>query len=859
MTLLLSASTATRGAAQERSEAPQVAIQRPQLQRFSPAAYTETARHAKIEGRVLLELTIDPRGAVTRVVVREALGYGLDESATAAARSLRFTPASRRGQPTSARILFSYSFELPDREGVLPDAADEPAQNVAHRPGNDDPKPPSPEQSAAVMSPAAEHQTLVHREPVAAPALEVTVLGRSRHDRLRESALAVDVVDMRDASRRTGDLADALSRSRGVSVRRSGGLGAAGAVQLDGFVGDQVRFFVDGVPLELAGYPLGLSTLPNAFVDRLEVYRGVVPSEFGADALGGAINVVTDDQGVGIRGSASYQAGSFDTHRIAAGARHTDAGGWVAGGSAFLDRSENDYPVQAEVFDSAGRLSSATVHRFHDAYRARGATFFAGLVRKPWARRLTLHGFYTAQRREVQHNALAEVPYGEVGYEKESAGGHAHYALVSGRLRLDVKQGFALVRTHFSDLGECRYDWLGRCVPVPLPQPGEIEPIPRDQVVRDITAFGYHQLSWFPDGQQLRVSVSPQMTVRNGEDRQLDPEQYDPLRAQRSVLSNAAGVEHEVRLFDERLANIAFVKHYLQFTRAEEELPNGNFRDLSTNRQLFGYGDSARLWLGESLYLKAAYEHAARLPTPTEVFGDGVLVVQNLHITPERSHNFNLALTQQDAPKPIGAVRATALGFARFGQDLIVPLPSGSFVRNENVLTTRTLGLTGSAGWSAPKEHFTLDVNATWIDLRNASGSGPFAQFEGDRVPNRPQVFGNLMAVSKARGLAAPQDELSLHWHSRYLHPFFIGWESLGDPDRKLRIEPQLIHSLGLTYLTRGDVARVAAALEVANLTDHPTFDFYGVQQPGRSVFMKITLELQNKELPDETNSATPH
>jgi len=73
--------------------------------------------------------------------------------------------------------------------------------------------------------------------------------------------------------------------TQGVAVRRVGGLGSNARFSLNGPYDDQIRFFLDGVPLELAGYPFE-SPRPVNLVNRVEVYRGVVPVRFGADALG---------------------------------------------------------------------------------------------------------------------------------------------------------------------------------------------------------------------------------------------------------------------------------------------------------------------------------------------------------------------------------------------------------------------------------------------------------------------------------------------------------------------------------------------------------------------------------------------
>src|SRR5690606_36347202 len=102
-------------------------------------------------------------------------------------------------------------------------------------------------------------------------------------------------------------------------------------------------------PLELAGHPFGISNVPVNLVDRVEIYRGVVPIRFGADALGGAVNLVTRREREGTHGFASYQIGSFGTHRVAAGASHSHGeSGFFARATGFHDQAENDYTITVE-------------------------------------------------------------------------------------------------------------------------------------------------------------------------------------------------------------------------------------------------------------------------------------------------------------------------------------------------------------------------------------------------------------------------------------------------------------------------------------------------------------------------------
>ncbi|MEM6962796.1 MAG: TonB-dependent receptor plug domain-containing protein [Myxococcota bacterium] len=172
----------------------------------------------------------------------------------------------------------------------------------------------------------------------------IEVQGQSRKDRLEDSADAVNVVSTERDRKKTADLGEILARTKGVVVRRSGGLGSVSQLSLNGLIDDQIRVFLDGVPLEFAGYTQGFANIPVNLVESIEVYRGVVPIEFGADALGGALNFVTPRID-GNHAAASYQTGSFNTHRATIdGQLIDDASGWFARLSGYYDHTDNVSP-----------------------------------------------------------------------------------------------------------------------------------------------------------------------------------------------------------------------------------------------------------------------------------------------------------------------------------------------------------------------------------------------------------------------------------------------------------------------------------------------------------------------------------
>lgn len=684
-----------------------------------------------------------------------------------------------------------------------------------------------------------------------APPIEVTVRGKAEPQRLRESALAVQVVETTRAKRESADLGEVLARSQGIGLRRAGGLGSEGRLSLNGLTDDQVRFFLDGIPLEWAGYPFGMANVPVNLVEHVEVYRGVVPVHFGADALGGAVNLQTERDVRGTHGGVSYQLGSFGTQRITANARHLHRpSGFFARASGFYDYADNDYPVTAEVADpNAGFQNRPTrVYRFHDAYRAVGSNVELGLVGQPWAKRLLVRGFFTDYRKDLQHNLVMTAPYGEVTAGARTAGATLRYEKrFLERLTVDAVAGYAYSATDFRDVSNCIYNWFGQCW---RQQPqgifGELEPQPTDQTLWDHRVFGRFNFGWkFHPQHRLRVSIAPNLTTRTGDERRReDPDERDPLSAQRDLYTLVGGLEYEVDLLDDRLENIVFVKGYLQRVRSEEQVRADVFREENRDTDRYGYGDMLRYRFYDWLYAKASYEWATRLPRTDEIFGDGVLVFDNLALEPEVSHNANLELVLDLQSTPVGSVRASVNGFLRESDKLIALLGIGKTFYYQNVLAARSAGVEVALGWTSPGEYLALDGNVTHLEFRNRSGEGAFGDYKGDRIPNRPYLFANASARLQLRRVAAAEDTLSLAWYTRYTGEFFRGWESAGRQDSKDTIDAQLLHTLAFTYFVDGDPLAVSFTGEIANVTDQAAFDFFGVQRPGRAFFFKTTAEL---------------
>jgi TonB family protein len=74
--------------------------------------YTEAARKNQITGTVVLRAVFSSSGQVTNIHAVSGLGDGLTERAIAAAKNIRFVPATKDGHPVSMWMELQYNFNL---------------------------------------------------------------------------------------------------------------------------------------------------------------------------------------------------------------------------------------------------------------------------------------------------------------------------------------------------------------------------------------------------------------------------------------------------------------------------------------------------------------------------------------------------------------------------------------------------------------------------------------------------------------------------------------------------------------------------------------------------------------------------
>ena len=80
---------------------------------FAPdPEYTEEARRAKIQGKVILKVTVGTDGTAHDITVVKGLGHGLDENAVQTVRTWKWQPALELGKPKASEITVEVTFQI---------------------------------------------------------------------------------------------------------------------------------------------------------------------------------------------------------------------------------------------------------------------------------------------------------------------------------------------------------------------------------------------------------------------------------------------------------------------------------------------------------------------------------------------------------------------------------------------------------------------------------------------------------------------------------------------------------------------------------------------------------------------------
>lgn len=182
--------------------------------------------------------------------------------------------------------------------------------------------------SAAAHAAGPDDQRVVlAAAPTEQPVVVVTATRQAQ--RADELIASVDRIDREEIERAgAGSVLDLLGRQPGIQISNSGGPGKTSSVYLRGANANHTVLLIDGVRVGsvTAGAP-SLESIPLSQIERIEILRGPASAMYGADAVGGVIQIFTKRGEGPTLFEAFGGAGNFGTTQLGAGVSGS-SGAW---------------------------------------------------------------------------------------------------------------------------------------------------------------------------------------------------------------------------------------------------------------------------------------------------------------------------------------------------------------------------------------------------------------------------------------------------------------------------------------------------------------------------------------------------
>lgn len=678
---------------------------------------------------------------------------------------------------------------------------------------------------------------------------EVKVVGKTQVQKLREGAFNVSAIDIKPLVNTSATLGDIVNRSPGVRVRSEGGKGSDFELSLNGMSGNSIRYFIDGVPLETKGSSFDISNFPTNLIDRIEIYKGVVPAWLGADALGGAINIITNGKKKNYL-DASISAGSYHTYQGDATGRYTAKNGIVFIPSISIGYAKNDYTVKgARVWsDEDDSYIAKDMKRFHDKYFSAFAQLEFGVENKPWADQLFLSGNWSEIRKDLQTGAVQSVVYGMAERNTHDWNLQFRYRkrnVFAEGLTLSMLASYTHSNSCTVDTAYRKYSWDGSWIPTNRNEISGNAPMMR-HYERPLTTIRANADYALADWHSLNFNF---MLSANGNHRY---DTYDPSFEPTTdyFTKTVLGLTYNQNLVDNRLNNTVFLKDYINYVSIQQNddywITGSNGGPQKTTKQNIGYGLGSRYSFCEALALKGSYEHTVRLPLARELLGNGTTVYPNLRLRPEMSHNINVGLFGSIDLGEYGSISYEGDAFFRKIKDYIQAKISEAegMMQYDNVSNVSMKGCEGQVTYSYGN-FLSLTGNISYqlaMDMNRLKSDGKPSATYKNKVPNKPWLFSNVDLTLNFDNVLAKEDGIRFNYLYQYVHWFFLTWEGYGWLETKSRIPTQNQHTASLAYSWKRD--RYNVAIECVNIFDSALYDNFMLQKPGRAINVKFRLYL---------------
>ncbi|AMD85963.1 Outer membrane receptor proteins, mostly Fe transport [Capnocytophaga haemolytica] len=570
----------------------------------------------------------------------------------------------------------------------------------------------------------------------------VTVSGKSVAHQKKEQSMPVTVIDMSNLRGTVSSVQDILLKTVGITLRTSGGVGSSSRISVRGLEGKRIGFFIDELPLGEQTDYIDINDIPIDMIDRIEIYKGVVPARFGGSSLGGAINIVIREY-PDKYADLSYGYESYNTHK-AQGVfkRNLKQRGLVFGIGGGYTSSDNNY-----TFDSPFQ-EGLRITRNHDKYRKLiiGGSFKA---KKWWFDEVELEPVFVKTYKEIQ------------GIEYDIREAHSQ-SLMTGLsnklekdnfltegLNLDMFNGLVLTKMNFIDKATRRYEWDGSSYPTPSRYGGEAGyNYPSDSDDKKLTFINKTNLEYILT-ERHSLNINSVFSMANGtpKDDLKTLSLGKQVNFDSQMRSWISGLTYDFRTLNDVFLNSLTVRHYM-YTMHTQMAPlfvPGKY-DVDVSKSDFGVNNAMRYRFLPSLMGKLSAGYEVRIPSETELLGDGIAVIPSPDLLPERNLSANLGLLFDLTGKHPTNAQIEMNFFYMYLQDMIRYTAGLIGAQYQNFGEMRTLGVEFEAKADVLPSLY-LYGNTTYQDLRDTRAYEPESTVpnptKNKRMPNIPYLMAN--------------------------------------------------------------------------------------------------------------------
>lgn len=570
---------------------------------------------------------------------------------------------------------------------------------------------------------------------------EVTVTAKSEARKLREQAMPVSIISMQQLQGTVSDVQDVLSKTVGVTIRSSGGVGSASRVSVRGLEGKRIGFFIDGSPMNDNSDFIDINDIPVEMIDRIEIYKGVVPAKFGGSAVGGAVNIVIREYPPKYV-DANYTLGSFNTHKLSLVTKlNNQKKGYEGGFGGFYDYSDNNYTMKSPIDDDL------TIKRDHDRYKK--ITLGGSFKARKWYFDLVefepvfLHTDKQIQGIEynIQHaHSSSDALVISNKIEKENF-------LVEG-LDLDWMLGYVYTNYQFTDTASYRTNWDGTHY-LPVSEfGGEIGKWASLSHNHKHTLLHKLNLNYLINKHHsLNLNSVANYARGNPTDDLKDKVIGYKTNFKSDMASWVLGLNYDYRSGDDKFLNSLNVKYY--YYAMKTKLANNYsslVRDIDMKKQNVGFSNAARYRFTPDFMGKFSAGYDVRLPAENELLGDGYAIGPAGNLEPERNFSLNLGFLYDRTGKSKHNWQIELSAYYMYLKNMI--RYTGGFIQSQyqNFGEMRSFGIEAEIKADVTRWLYGY-VNATFQDLRdtreyeqNTTVPNPT---QGSRMPNIPYLLAN--------------------------------------------------------------------------------------------------------------------